>query len=82
MPKKKTNKNPFVITRTDLDRKQGSINFTTTEITSESLGNGDFKFTSLTKSQLAPSDPSEDEGRLYIKDKSGALYFITATKVG
>lgn len=80
MPKKKTN--PYGTTRTDLSRKQNSINFETKEITSEDLGNGDFVFTSLTKSQIAPSDPTEDEGRLYMKDRDGVLYYITATKVG
>ena len=75
-------KNPSVISRTDLDQKQGAITFTKNEVTAEDLGNGDFKFASLTKSQLAPSDPTKDEGRLYVKDVDGVVYYITATKVG
>jgi hypothetical protein len=46
------------------------------------MGMGDFKFTSLTAHQIAPSDPAQDEGRLYVRDKDGILYYITATKVG
>lgn len=75
-------KNPYVISRTDLDQKQGAINFDNKEVVSEDLGLGDFKFTSLTKHQIAPSDPAQDEGRLYIRDKEGVMYYITATKVG
>jgi|TARA_R100000995_G_scaffold84261_1_gene62412 hypothetical protein len=80
MPSKK--KNPYIISRTDLDQKQGAISFTKKEVLAKDLGNGDFKFASLTKAQIAPSDPTQDEGRLYVKDIDGAVYYITATKVG
>ncbi len=66
----------------DLDRKQGLINFSKAEVQNGELGMGDFKFTSLTKGQLSPSEPTQDEGRLYIKDQAGVLYYITATRVG
>lgn len=75
-------KNPYIISRTDLDQKQGAITFDNKEVNAESLGNGDFRFTSLKKHQLAPSDPAQDEGRLYVRDKEGVMYYITATKVG
>ena len=65
-----------------LDRKQGSIGFSKSEVQNGELGNGDFKFTSLTKGQLSPAEPIQDEGRLYIKDQAGVMYYITATKVG
>ena len=66
----------------ELDTKQGGIGFSNSEVVSEDLGKGDFRFTSLTAHQLAPSDPAQDEGRLYIRDREGILYYITATKVG
>ena len=68
--------------QSDILRRQSEIEFATTAVTSEDLGMGDLKFTSLTKSQLTPSDPVQDEGRLYVRDKEGILYYITATKVG
>tara|TARA_Y100000361_G_scaffold130864_1_gene127179 strand:- start:475 stop:717 length:243 start_codon:yes stop_codon:yes gene_type:complete len=68
--------------QSDLDNKQSAIEFSSQNIVSEDLGLGDFRFTSLTASQLAPSDPAQDEGRLYIRDREGVLYYITATKVG
>jgi hypothetical protein len=66
----------------DLDRKQGLINFSKSGVSNTEMGMGDFKFTSLTKGQLSPSEPTQDEGRLYIKDQAGILYYITATRVG
>jgi hypothetical protein len=68
--------------RHDLDRKQGSINFSKSEVQNGEMGMGDFKFTSLMKGQLSPNEPTQDEGRLYIKDQAGILYYITATRVG
>jgi|TARA_R100001530_G_scaffold133672_1_gene107423 hypothetical protein len=75
-------KRKYTTTRSDLDRKQSTINFSNESINSDSMGMGDFKFTSLTAHQIAPSDPAQDEGRLYVRDKDGILYYITATKVG
>ena len=46
------------------------------------MGLGSFRFTSLTAHQLDANDPIKDEGRLYVRDKNGILYYITATKVG
>ena len=68
--------------QSEVDNKQNSIEFDNKAVTKEDLGMGDFKFTSLTASQLAPADPANDEGRLYIRDRNGVLYYITATKVG
>tara|TARA_B100001939_G_scaffold312305_1_gene295398 strand:+ start:16 stop:258 length:243 start_codon:yes stop_codon:yes gene_type:complete len=68
--------------QSDLDNKQSAIEFSNENIVAEDLGMGDFRFTSLTASQLAPSDPAQDEGRLYVRDRNGVLYYITATKVG
>jgi len=78
MPKKKRT----TYSKSDVDLKQNKISFTTDEITSNNIGTGDFRFTSLTKFQLSGSEPAQDEGRLYIKDKDGVLYYIQATKVG
>jgi hypothetical protein len=66
----------------DIGLKQDSIQFTSEAITSEDMGMGSFKFASLTQSQLSPSEPQEDEGRLYIRDTEGVLYYIKATRVG
>jgi hypothetical protein len=79
MPKEK---NKYSTTRSDLDRKQESIGFAESALTSDDLGDGDFRFTSLKAHQIAPSDPTSDEGRLYIKDRNGIMYYITATRVG
>ena len=68
--------------QSEIDNKQGAIEFSSSAVDSDDLGLGDFKFTSLTASQLAPSDPTQDEGRLYIRDREGILYYLTATKVG
>lgn len=68
--------------QSDLDRKQGEIGFVTSAINTEEMGMGDLKFTSLTAHQLDANDPAQDEGRLYIRDKSGVLFYITATRVG
>jgi|10_taG_2_1085330.scaffolds.fasta_scaffold28410_2 hypothetical protein len=66
----------------DLSRKQGSIEFSTEAINSDDMGNGDFRFTSLKASQIDAGVPAKAEGRFYIKDREGILYYITATKVG
>ena len=79
MPKAKSK---FSTTRSDIARKQDSIEFSDKELTSDDVGNGNFRFTSLKAHQIAPSDPVKDEGRLYIKDRDGILYYITATRVG
>lgn len=68
--------------QSDLDRKQNEIGFSTSGINTEEMGMGDLKFTSLTAHQLDANDPVQDEGRLYIRDKSGVLFYITATRVG
>jgi len=68
--------------QSEIDNKQSGIEFSNSAITPEDLGMGDFRFTSLTESQLAPSDPAKDEGRLYVRDRDGILYYITAIKVG
>ena len=79
MPKAKSK---FSTTRSDIDRKQNSIEFSDSALTSDDLSDGNFRFTSLKAHQIAPSDPPSDEGRLYIKDRNGILYYITATRVG
>ena len=68
--------------QSDLDRKQNEIGFSTSGINTEEMGMGDLKFTSLTAHQLDVNDPAQDEGRLYIRDKTGVLFYITATRVG
>ena len=78
----KTKKNKYSTTRSDLDRKQGTIEFSNKGINSDEMGMGDFKFTSLTAHQLDANDPTQDEGRLYIRDQDGIMFYITATNVG
>ena len=79
MPKAKSK---FSTTRSDISRKQDSIEFSDSAISADDIGNGSFRFTSLKAHQIAPSDPATDEGRLYMKDRNGILYYITATRVG
>jgi hypothetical protein len=78
----KTKKSKFSTTRSEIDRKQETIEFSNEGISSEDMGMGDFRFTSLTAHQLDANNPVQDEGRLYIRDREGILYYITATKVG
>ena len=65
-----------------INNRQKSIGFTKGEVASSELGINDFRFSSLRANQLGPGSPSTSEGRLYVKDGDGVLYYITATKVG
>ena len=58
------------------------IEFTDQVINADDMGLGDFRFTSLSKFQIDANNPLQDEGRLYVRDRDGVLYYLTATKVG
>ena len=61
---------------------QSTIGFVSGEVASSEMGNSDFRFSSIRANQIGPGSPASDEGRLYIKDSNGVLYYITAIKKG
>ena len=66
----------------DLSNRQASIGFVSGEVASSEMGNSDFRFSSIRANHIGPGSPASDEGRLYIKDGNGVLYYITALKKG
>ncbi|QDP60801.1 MAG: hypothetical protein Unbinned6224contig1001_32 [Prokaryotic dsDNA virus sp.] len=64
-----------------INSKEVKTRVTTGIVNPQDIQKGQFVFTSIKKGQEGPSSPTQDESRIYFKDKNGDTFMFTGTKV-
>jgi len=66
---------------TNVNTKEVKTKVTTGLVNPQDIQKGQFVFTSIKKGQEGPTSPTNDESRIYFKDRNGDTFMFTGTKV-